>query len=178
MTLYYTGVGSRETPPEMLETMRKLGAWLAKRGYVLRSGGADGADAAFEAGALDALGPRDIYLPWPGFNGHRSPLCRPSEDAFEMAATVHPAWDRLTRGPRALHARNCHQVLGDDLETPSKFVLCWTGDGCVGEASRTRATGGTATAIVVADRHEVPVVNLKLPDAKLALQAALGAPPQ
>jgi hypothetical protein len=29
--------------------------------------------------------------------------------------TFHPAWSRLTRGVRALHARNCHQVLGADL---------------------------------------------------------------
>jgi hypothetical protein len=31
--------------------MRKVAHWLASQGYTLRSGGADGADRAFEAGA-------------------------------------------------------------------------------------------------------------------------------
>lgn len=175
MTRYYTGVGSRETPCNVLARMEKAAAWLAGQGFVLRSGGADGADAAFEAGVQSVRGPADIYIPWPRFNDRPSPLCRPSEAAFEMAATVHPAWDRLTRGARALHARNCHQVLGDDLATPSLFVLCWTSDGAEEEAHRTRDTGGTATAIVVAHRHGVPVFNLCNEDARPRLLAFLQA---
>lgn len=46
----YTGIGSRETPAEILEIFEHLGAWFAKKGYTLRSGHADGADAAFENG--------------------------------------------------------------------------------------------------------------------------------
>jgi hypothetical protein len=164
MGVYYTGVGSRETPPDMLDFMARLAAWLAARGHVLRSGGAPGADTAFEQGAA---GSSVIYLPWPGFNGRSRGvgLPRPSPEAYPLAAAVHPAWGRLSDAAKALHARNCHQVLGTDLRTPSAFLLCWTADGCDSEATRARSTGGTATAIVLACRQGVPVFNLGKPGA-------------
>lgn len=46
----YTGIGSRSTPPEVLERLRDLAAALAREGYELRSGAADGADMACEEG--------------------------------------------------------------------------------------------------------------------------------
>ena len=44
----YAGIGSRRTPPELLDEMEVLGRQLAIADYVLRSGGAKGADSAFE----------------------------------------------------------------------------------------------------------------------------------
>ena len=52
----YSGIGSRETPDNVLVVMEKLGAAFAKKGFVLRSGGADGADSAFERGCDSANG--------------------------------------------------------------------------------------------------------------------------
>jgi hypothetical protein len=77
-----------------------------------------------------------------------------------MAAETHPKWESLGGGARSLHARNVHQVLGEDLRTPSEFVVCWTPDGCETEAERSKETGGTATAIVIAYRHNIPVYNM------------------
>jgi len=161
---FYAGVGSRETPDHVLELMKKLAGRLAARGYVLRSGAAPGADTAFEEGCIAVRGIKEIWLPWPGFNDHPDTKLYPSETHYEMAEMVHPAWERLTRGPRSLHARNVGQVLGEDIATPVSFVLCWTRDGCESEAQRTRDTGGTATAIVLADRWGIPVFNLAKPD--------------
>jgi hypothetical protein len=48
---FYTGVGSRKTPPHILKVMRQLATKLNSDGWVLRSGGADGADTAFEQGS-------------------------------------------------------------------------------------------------------------------------------
>jgi len=48
--IYYAGIGSRSTPDNVLGIMEKLGIVLAKKGFILRSGGADGADKAFEKG--------------------------------------------------------------------------------------------------------------------------------
>lgn len=169
MTLYYTGVGSRETPDEVRMLMRVMARTLGEQGYVLRSGAAQGADAAFERGAAQRGFRRDIYLPWRGFNEHTSQRFTPSMAAYALARTVHPKWSSLTHGARALHARNCHQVLGDDLKTPSMFLLCWTADGCESEKDRTKDTGGTATAIVLAERHGIPIFNLRNPDWKLRL---------
>lgn len=44
----YAGVGSRETPPEILAEMTKIANELAAKKYKLQSGGAIGADMAFE----------------------------------------------------------------------------------------------------------------------------------
>jgi hypothetical protein len=79
---------------------------------------------------------------------------------MEKAASLHPAWSRLSIGPQKLHARNVGQVLGKNLATPVSFVLCWTKDGCATEQERTVKTGGTGTAIVLAHRLGIPVFNL------------------
>lgn len=146
----YAGVGSRETPPEVLSLMRELAFELGEAGWVLRSGAADGADAAFEAG-LAPEHAREIWLPAPRFNRHPSKLF-PSAAAFELAAKVHPAWNRCNAFARKLHARNCHQVLGADLDDPVAMVVCWTAGG--------RGAGGTGQALRLAKLHEIPIFDL------------------
>lgn len=158
--LAYTGIGSRKTPAGVIQLMQGTAGWLAARGFVLRSGGADGADMAFEIGAGD--GPKEIYLPWRGFNGNRSPLFNLTNGAAaaEIAATIHPAWPRLKPSVQGLHTRNVYQVLGQDLADPAQFVVCWTPDGAQTEQERSADTGGTGTVIALAIRRGVPVINL------------------
>ena len=59
---YYAGVGSRETPLDVLKTMWKIGNYLATKGYTLRSGGAKGADTAFENGCDSVIGSKEISM--------------------------------------------------------------------------------------------------------------------
>lgn len=151
MPLFYAGIGSRETPEPILRLMTQIAVSLAIAGYTLRSGAADGADAAFEAGASE----KEIYIPWLGFNGSQSTLL-PSKAAFIMAEKFHPAWHKCSQGARKLHARNCHQVLGQDLNTPSEFIICWTKDALGG--------GGTGQAIRIAKAHHIPVHDLCNPE--------------
>ena len=146
---YFTGIGSRETPLDILDFMYYIGYWLAKSGYILRSGGADGADTYFEAGFDEAQAEKEIFLPWPGFNGHTSSLCHQLDGAKESVKKLHPTPKKLTPGAWKLHARNVHQVLGRELTEPSKFVICWT-----------KSRGGTQQAIRVANYFGVPVYNL------------------
>ena len=54
-------------------------------------------------------------------------------------------------------------MLGQSLDQPADFVLAWTADGCEGEATRSRQTGGTGTALVLADRLGIPIFNLGRP---------------
>lgn len=179
-TLYYTGVGSRKTPTSVLDDMARLAEQLAPL-LTLRTGAAEGADAAFEKGCLEAKGPADIFLPWQGYNGHPSRLYEGCSRSLNLASTLHPAWDDLSDGAKKLHARNCYQVLGKTLDTPSEFLVCWTPDGCESAKTRRKNTGGTATAIVLAERNGIPVFNLANDDARrrlkdfLAHHFALGA---
>lgn len=155
-TKCYAGIGSRQTPAVTLSLMERIAKKLAKRGLTLRSGGANGADTAFERGAAV----KEIYLPWPGFNGNKSVLNQPSEAAMRMAATLHPAWNRLEDPAKKMMARNCHQVLGANLDVPADFVICWTADAAQTDSDRSSATGGTGQAISLADRYAIPVFNL------------------
>lgn len=152
-TSTYAGIGSRSTPPQILAQMRRLAGELAGLGWTLRSGAAQGADTAFEEGALAAGGGVELYLPWPGFQGRRQArLVRPTAAAMAMAERFHPAWHRVSPGARPLHARNSHQVLGPALDDPVALVICWT-RGALGG-------GGTGQALRIARAHGIPVVDL------------------
>lgn len=154
----YAGVGSRETPPEILEQMKLLAVHFASLGLTLRSGGASGADSAFEFGCDQASGKKEIFLPWKGFNSNPSQLFTIPDQAFEIAKEHHPAWHGCKMPTRKLHSRNAQQVLGQNLDTPAKFIVCWTSDGA--EKRTSSKTGGTGQAIRIASAYKVPVFNL------------------
>ena len=126
---YYAGIGSRETPADVLYAMGAIAVRLSYKGWTLRSGGAPGADSAFAQGAWDAFTEGDgdgrmltrpeIYLPWLGFESiGNARLVNPQPETFSIAEQFHPAWDRLSQGAKRLHARNVHQILGPDVTTP------------------------------------------------------------
>lgn len=159
----YAGIGARATPPDVLELMSEVAAKLAAENWTLRTGGAKGADQALFDGAISARGCAEVYLPWPQYNGHfEFRLGRPSERAYGIAALHHPDWFSCSSATRALHARNCHQVLGELLDDPVNFILCYTPDGSL--TGSTRAAGGTGQALRVAVSTEVPVFNLQRPE--------------
>lgn len=162
--LIYTGIGSRNTPLSIQQSMYKIAAYLASKGHKLRSGGADGADSAFELGVFEAKLPElaEIYLPWRGFNGNNSPYFTPSKAAFALAEKYHPAWNRLRPSVQALMARNSHQILGLKLDTPSDCVVCYTSDG--------KASGGTGQALRLAAAYNIPIFNLFFPESKQKLK--------
>ena len=162
----YTGVGSRETPEDIQNVMTNLAMKLSwSGGYTLRSGGADGADYAFWRGACQAYSEvmAEIYIPWNGFNNCGTP--NPNiivakylsnwKEAEYIAQGIHPAWDKLSRGAKALHTRNIYQVLGKDLDSPSKFLVCYAKETKDGNIS-----GGTRTAYVLAKEYNIPCFNL------------------
>ena len=156
----YAGIGSRETPEPIQKLMFKIASILARKGYTLRSGAAEGADTAFELGCVSAGGKKEIWLPWKGFNDHEDTGLYPNPGHFAKAEIALEHWGRLSQGAKRLHARNVGQVLGANIETPVDFVLCWTPDGATTRSECTSKTGGTATAIKLASDSNIPVINL------------------
>ncbi|WP_419663864.1 hypothetical protein Dvar_40930 [Desulfosarcina variabilis str. Montpellier] len=157
---FYTGVGSRKTPPEILTLMTRFAMFAARNGLILRSGGAIGADQAFEAGAGDL---KEIYRPEDA-----------TPEALELAAQYHPAWHYMKWYSRRLHGRNAFQVLGKGLNTPSKFLICWTPDGCTRHSTRKTSTGGTGTAISIASEvAKIPIFNMQTAGGLLAVETAI-----
>jgi len=148
MFKYWTGVGSRKAPLDILNLMTRIGVKLFNEGWILRSGDADGSDKAFAFGVPKHK--RDIYY------AHDA-----TEEAMIIARTYHSAWNRCSEYAKKLHGRNAFQVLGRDLKTPSKFAICWTPDGCIHHNERTMRSGGTGTAISIASMNNIPVFNLQ-----------------
>lgn len=162
---YYTGIGSRQTPPYILRIMEEVAADLALAGCILRSGAAPGADLAFERGCDRNQGRKEIYLPWKGFNHSTSPLYDIPEKAYMIASeTIGHRWNALTMPVKKLMARNVMQVMGQNLDTPSAFVICWSSDGCNTYEKRSKQTGGTGQAIALASIMGIPIYNLQRKD--------------
>lgn len=170
----FAGIGSRETPAATMAGMTAIAKVLDGAGFYLRSGGADGADTAFEAGM--SRHHCEIFIPWKGFNGSNSPYYpRPEhrhlvQTAQAIAEKAHPAWHRCSDGAKKLHTRNVHQVLGEALDNPVAFVIAWTKDGA--------ATGGTGQAIRIAWEKQIPVINLKIAEHRQAIIDVLKIDPR
>jgi hypothetical protein len=145
---YYTGIGSRKTPKQILDLMTSIAIKLSTLNYILRSGGAIGADIAFENGA----DPTKCKI----YKANDATI-----ETFQIAQKFHPAWEKCSNYVQKLHARNVFQILGDDLKTPSNFVICWTPDGAINHIQRSIKTGGTGLAISIAYSYNIPVFNLQ-----------------
>lgn len=178
----YTGIGSRETPAEVVGVMEDAAYRLARIGFVLRSGKAAGADAAFQRGVQKYVSDMgynffqhfaEIYIPWKGFKGgegliddgdisldsvdNRFP--EHAEMRWDWVKEVHGGWDRLSQGARKLHERNVHQLFGEDLGnaylSQSKFVLYYAPETKKGDPK-----GGTATCVNLAKKQGIRSLNL------------------
>lgn len=154
MNKIYAFVGSRQTPQNILDIVFAVAANLGILGYTLRSGHAEGVDLWAEKGCDYVKGKKEIYIPWKGFNNSNSELYNITKEMYELAESIHPAWNYLSFGAKKLHARNCCQVLGADLKTPCDYVICWTKNGV--------EVGGTRTAMVLAKKNKIKVYNLAI----------------
>lgn len=147
-TMTYAGIGSRETPEDILEMMTRIASDLEKKGYILNSGGAKGADSAFEKGVRNFRNKRIFFAD------------DANNETNAIAKEIHPAPERLGQYAMKLMARNTYQVFGRNLDTPVDFVICWTKDGKEGHG-KNRPCGGTGQAVEMASLKGIPVINLK-----------------
>lgn len=164
MNKYYAGIGGGVMPEEIRKKFFQIANRLAAEGWTLRSGGADGADAAFEHGCDMLQGKKEIFLPWKGFNKSTSPLYldRPiNPRLLEIARNLYPRWSGAGEGTRRLHTRNVQQILGKealDASEYSRFVCCYTDR----SYKDVQAIGGTMFGIKLAETHNIPVFNFFL----------------
>lgn len=144
MPKLYAGIGSRKTPPHILSIMTRIAQKLHSQGYILRSGGAKGADSAFEEGAGTM---KEIYTA-------RNPI---PDWAFQTVDEYHPAPHRLKDYARRLHARNAQIVFGENTGPGDRvsFAVCWT--------PNAEIAGGTGQLLRIAEAHGIKVRNLADP---------------
>lgn len=151
-----------------------------KRYQEFHAGAAGGADTAFELGAkayAEQIDERvtlaQLYIPWATFVSYDEyykdwykvlDRMTTKVQAYKLAERTHPAWDKCSKGAKALHARNTFQILGPNLNKPSSFLICWAQVDKHGNIK-----GGTATAWNLAKANGVPCFNLYNEDDKQRL---------
>lgn len=135
--MYYAGIGSRETPNDILEIMKKLSKKLEIEGYILRSGHAIGADRAFESN----INNKEIFI-----------ANQATQEAINYASNFHPYWNNCNEYIKKLHGRNAMIILGKELNKPVRFVVCWTKNG--------KDIGGTGLSIRIANKNNIRIFNL------------------
>ena len=151
MSISYAGIGSRNCPDHVSSFIIAVSQYLASRGFILRSGGADGCDNAFEQGCDLASGAKEIFIPWAGFNG-RQYLDFNIAKASLIAKQYHPRYTELSFGAQKLMNRNSCQVLGANLDNPVKFIICYTPNGS--------GSGGTGQALRIAKANNIPIFDI------------------
>lgn len=176
-TMTYAGIGSRETPQDVLDVMTKAATYLESLGYTLRSGGAEGADTAFEKGVKSK---KQIFK---GFD-------KTGDTEKKIAHEIHPNLqgamegskkraiakgkdgERSAKAVENLMARNTNQIFGEKLDTPVDFVLAYDPSGWTGKGPRP-VKGGTLQAIDMAARKGIPVINMADPNWRAQLKEVL-----
>lgn len=137
--------------------MQFISSFLSTKNYTLMSGGAVGADSAFEIGTDNKI----IFLHDKCIINLQNAL--PSQyyylqskwdSAYNLAKKYYHS-DLTLRSDyvKRLMTRNVFQILGADLNSISDFVICWTKDG--------KASGGTGQALRIAEAYNVPIYNMK-----------------
>lgn len=183
MNKLYAGIGSRTTPGDILQIMTLIANALAQKDYILRSGGAKGADSAFWSGCT--LGGGEGWMYEGGYEQH---VCHrlkghsPSQggtNKFEhqyyggynlgQAAEVYVKHGILTMDQIQqreewwwrLVGRNVFQILGLEPMTnpdPVAFVIYWAPE------HYGNVTGGTRYAVNLAEKLGIKTYNLLHPD--------------
>jgi len=164
---YYAGIGSRELPEGMESLINAIGRRMAEKGYILRSGAADGADNAFEQGCIFANGKADIYLPWRGFKGRWTnrgevEFIEPLEGQREISRQIMidlgiiTYWDKMSETSQKFHSRNVNQIEGRVYEPDVSVVIYYAPT----EWISGQPVGGTRTAVMLARIKGIPTYNL------------------
>lgn len=149
----FTGIGSRIVPSSIFNVLYRIGKLLNQDGWTLRTGTAEGCDQAFRDSyaynptKIEIYSPRDILFT----NKYGN-----KEQAIQIARMHHPCYDRIqSEYVKALLARNTYQIFGNDLNSPSDIVFCYT--------ENAEIKGGSAIVLRIAYERNIPVVNLGNP---------------
>lgn len=165
----YAGIGSRETPEDILCIQFRLGKTLCDIGWHGLSGEAPGPDQVYHEGAKQSRRYKEVgftaFLPWSGFE---KAWHDPSKGYWDLKRTgfIKRAWwlgigargtdAGLKQGGIAMHSRNAHQILDVDMRSPVQFVSCYARP----KGKEGHVHGGTGTAVALAMHFHIEVLNL------------------
>lgn len=171
MTLYkpYAATGNKDCPPEILRKFEELAKMLETQGYTARIGGLEGIEETVEKTQVK----QELILPFKEFNQKQSKFTWASERAFAIAKMFHPTFDSIKKGAQYFLAKNARLILGDKMNSPALFLICWTEDGAESAREKTSRTGFSGHPIAIASAIGIPIFNLGKPDAEQRLKLYL-----
>lgn len=171
----FAGIGTREATAEEQNLLSDAALMLCRtHGGWCYSGNAPGSDIACMVGAGRWT---TAWLPWDRFNYgdyHAEKECGDvviagdGPNGRKIASETHPAWGRLRDSVRRLIVRDVYQVIGDKTHPKVSFVLC-----CATPKGPDDVQGGTGQAVRVANRFNIPVVNVRRRDWRDHLSATI-----
>ena len=149
----YAGIGDTNIPDNIQKLIIMLAEELAKDGYILRTGGAKGADIAFIEGCNKAKGIKEVFYP--------SDL-HVNAKTLKIAKEIHGHWEYcMNKEPKPgnkypfavqAHCRNMKIINGDQLNNPVEFTIAYQ--------DINQVTGGTWQGIKYSQKLGVKVYNL------------------
>lgn len=186
--MVYAGIGSRETPKDVLDLMTKAAAWLASKGYKLQTGYKrkqtngklveEGADKAFSDGTNN----KELFGPDMANATTKSIAEEIHPNLKGMWSAVYNKWvskvgkEKATEyadGAIDLQARNTFQVFGAKLDTAVDFVLFYAEE----TNDPMRPKGGTGQAVEMSRRKGIPTINMANKDWRKELTKVIGKKP-
>ena len=160
---YFSAVGKITTPPTVKDRIVEELKKYVTFGYILRSGGAKGADTIFAQTYMEMGGKVEIYLPWNGYNGkflghdyiNQNCCIMVTPEAFNIAYELDEKWNERTEATKVLDARNVHIYCGFKIgkEPLSDFVVYF-------DDHPENKDSGTQRGLKVADKFKIPKINL------------------
>lgn len=182
---YWTGIGSRDITQEEYQWAVLVGEQLTRRyGMILRSGGAGGADTAFQHGVCNVDFRRcEIWIPWEGFLPEQvhpdfggceyivAGLKRTNDAEwfYTEHTNIMPWFSNMKASNKLLHGRNYYQVVGKE-KAPKSSVCIFIAD----ENSNGDISGGTRSAVLVARHYKIPTYNLRNTEQREKLFSLIG----
>ena len=159
----FAGIGPRETPAFVCNSMAAMGGLFAKLGWYGCSGFGEGADQAWLSQIPQQQ--QEVWLPWSTYNGanmardphKRFRLLVPTERIEQVAKTFYAAdWSKASQGIHLLMMRNVAIMMGNGLDAPVELVAYWQS-----EKKESDPYGGTNHAVKVAKHFGIPCFNIR-----------------
>jgi hypothetical protein len=162
----YVGIGSRNAPQSVLDTMYRLSIRFAELGFTLRTLNNSEVDKAFYDGCISADGKMSVYVPWIDSSQPKNPYhCTPTKQAFTHCDRVDPNFQHFHTQTKAIKARLANLLFGVDTEVQADFLVCWSPEGAEDIHQIKATTGEISGVLEIKPTYTMPVFNFARKDA-------------
>jgi hypothetical protein len=172
----YAMIGSREATQQQQDRMYNIARRLVKYGHEVSTGGASNIDEAAMNGAA-SIDPSKlhVFLPWQGYTDKVGAPIPNGANTYMFSEATCPNWNAsvdkyhpnpvgLTRGPRALHARNFGILM-----YPEPVAAC------IAVPKTLTNLGGTGQGMRIAVGEGITLYNMLIQDDRTKLKELLEA---